>query len=75
LPYRCKPNHTQIAELNQITEVPTDLLRMPVTVMPNGGGWVDLGFTGNAFSDSTYSVTQTHDGYLIVRSNATLVVT
>ena len=32
-------------------------------------GWVDLGFTGNAFSDSNYSITKPHDGYLLTKGN------
>ena len=31
--------------------------------------WTDMGFTGNTFSDSTYSLTAPGDGYLFVQGN------
>ncbi len=34
-------------------------------------GWADMGFTGNAFADPNYTITKPHDGYFIVRPNAT----
>ena len=30
-------------------------------------GWIDMGITGNAFSDSNYTITKPNDGYLIIR--------
>jgi hypothetical protein len=36
-------------------------------------GWVDLGFTGDAFNDPTYSITKANDGYLFSSAaNATV---
>lgn len=34
------------------------------------GGWSDLGFTGNAFSDANYTITGPGDGYVFVQGYA-----
>jgi hypothetical protein len=31
------------------------------------GGWVDMGFTGNAFNDGNYTITKPNDGYVFVK--------
>ena len=33
----------------------------------DSGGWADMGFTGNAFSDPNYTITKPNDGYFLVR--------
>jgi hypothetical protein len=36
-------------------------------------GWMDMGFTGDAFSDPVYSITKTNDGYLFASGANTTV--
>ena len=39
----------------------------------NDHGWMDMGFTGDAFSDPVYSITKANDGYLFASgANATV---
>jgi lipopolysaccharide export system protein LptA len=39
----------------------------------NDHGWMDLGFTGDAFNDPNYSITKSNDGYLFASAaNATV---
>ena len=39
----------------------------------NDHGWMDLGFTGDAFSDPVYSITKSNDGYLFASGANTTV--
>jgi len=39
----------------------------------NDHGWMDVGFTGDAFSDPLYSITQANDGYLFASGANTSV--
>lgn len=45
-----------------------------ITTYGNNGddsqSWTDIGFTGNTFNDSNYSVTSAGDGYLFVQGNS-----
>jgi hypothetical protein len=45
-----------------------------ITAYGNNGddtqSWTDMGFTGNTFNDSNYSVTSAGDGYLFVQGNS-----
>ena len=37
------------------------------------GGWSDIGFAGNAFSDANYTITNAGDGYVFVQGYANVV--
>ena len=65
------PLYVQIAEQNLDNRGSTDYAAYASDSLGGVAGWVDMGFTGNAFSDATYTITKPHDGYLFVRPNAT----
>lgn len=59
--------YTQAAIINSTSSGSADL----VTYGNNGtdaGGWADMGFTGSAFSDSSYTITGQNDGYVFVQA-------
>ena len=64
------PGYVQIAAGQNDNRGSTDFAAY-ASDSSDASGWVDMGFTGNAFSDSNYSITKPHDGYLIVKPKTT----
>lgn len=59
-------NYAQLALFNSTNTGSADI----VTYSSAGNdtaGWADMGFTGNNFSDSNYTITGKNDGYFIVK--------
>ena len=60
--------YVQVAVVNATGTASADL----VTYGNNGDdsqSWMDMGFTGNTFSDTNYSITAPGDGYLLAQGN------
>lgn len=61
--------YVQVAVVNSTGTASADF-----TAYSNDGtdaqGWMDMGFTGNTFNDTNYSITLPGDGYLLSQGNA-----
>jgi hypothetical protein len=61
--------YVQVAVVNGTSTASADL----VTYGNNGDdnqSWMDMGFNGNAFSDTNYTITGAGDGYILAQGNA-----
>ena len=59
-------NYAQVALFNNTNTGSADFAAYS-SAGSDAGGWVDMGFTGNNFSDSNYTITKKNDGYVIVK--------
>ena len=60
------PTYVQAALLNLDNRGSTDLA-LYSSNGNDGAGWADIGFTGNAFADTSYTITKPNDGYFFVK--------